>query len=193
MAVVLGITGPSGSGKSELSSFLSKMGFMIINADEVGHEVLKKEEVKREIMVEFEGVSDPFGEIDRKKLGKIVFDDKEKLKLLNIITHKHITNQIKDIIKTSNSDLIVIDAFELNSSGLSSLCNYTIAVIAPKEIRIKRIMERDHLSIEDAAARVNSQKSDSEFSVSCDFVIMNNEDVETLHLKMLKIFETIRN
>lgn len=191
MKLILGVTGGSGSGKTQLSKLLSAMGARVIDADRVAHEILEREDVKREILTEFGDVTAPDGSIDRRALGGIVFSDPEKLALLNLITHRHVIARIEDIIHLSKEDIVVIDAVELNSTRLRDLCAHTIAIIAPRELRIKRIVERDGISREDAQKRLDAQKKDSEFTLGADFVIINNGTVEDMNLRMLEIFEAI--
>ena len=110
------------------------------------------------------------GELDRKKLGSLVFNSPEKLELLNSITHKHIIKEIKSQIEEKT----VIDAIGLFDTELYKLCDSTIFVLCPEESRIERIMAREGISREYATSRIKAQKSDKYFKEKADFVIIND-------------------
>ena len=177
--VVIGLTGGSGSGKSTIASLLRQKGIQVIDADKIGRVVVEKgKPALREIVEEFgEGVLQPDGTLDRKKLASIVFTDREELKKLNRITHKYITAIVKEELAASKADISVIDAAVLKESGILDMCDYVIAVIAEKDIRIKRIMERDGITEEAAKNRINSQEPDAKYVQYADFVIDNSGDV----------------
>ena len=159
--MVIGITGGSGAGKTTVSKEFINAGFNIIDADEVAHRVMRKGSKCLDEVIE--AFSEEYltkdGELDRKKLGSLVFNCPEKLALLNSITHKHIINEIKEQM----TDKTVIDAISLFETELYTLCDSTIFVYCPKEIRVKRIMEREHINEEYALSRINAQKSDEYF------------------------------
>lgn len=192
--LVLGITGGSGSGKSQVCKLLASMGAHIIDADEVGHKVTDESDVLREIEVAFgREMLNEDGTLNRKKLGEVVFSSKEALETLNIITHKKIYDKIEKMLSESDSEIVAIDAAVLKNTRLKDLCNFIIAVVAPREQRIMRIMQRDNLSEESAINRINSQLTDSQYAHGVDFVILNNGNVENLNRRVIEIFETIRD
>lgn len=192
--LVLGITGGSGSGKSQVCKLLASMGVHIIDADEVGHQITSREDVLREIEVEFgkEFIKED-GTLDRKKLGQVVFSSKEALETLNVITHKKIFDEIEKELQASNSEIVAIDAAVLKKTKLKNLCDFIVAVVAPQNQRVSRIMQRDGLSEERAIDRINSQPGDAEYAHGVDFVILNNGNVENLNRRVIEIFETIRD
>ena len=182
--MIIGITGGSGAGKTTVSKEFINAGFNIIDADEVAHRVMRKgskclDEVIDAFSKEYLTKD---GELDRKKLGSLVFNCPEKLELLNSITHKHIIKEIKEEI----TDKTIIDAISLFETELYTLCDSTIFVYCPKEIRVKRIMEREHINEEYALSRINAQKSDEYFKSKADFTVVN--DGEQNILKQLKGF-----
>ncbi|MBR5535672.1 MAG: dephospho-CoA kinase [Clostridia bacterium] len=192
--LVLGITGGSGSGKSQVCKLLASMGAHIIDADEIGHEVTAKSDVLREIEVAFgTEVIKSDGSLDRKKLGAIVFSSKEALETLNIITHKKIYDEIEKRLKEAGSEIVAIDAAVLKQTRLRDLCDFVVAVVAPINQRMQRIVQRDNLSEERALDRINSQPTDAQYAHGVDFVILNNGNVETLNRRVIEIFETIRD
>lgn len=192
--LVLGITGGSGSGKSQVGKLLASMGACVIDADEIGHAVTAREDVLREISVEFgSGVLNPDGTLNRKALGEIVFSSKRALETLNNITHSKIVDETAKILSESNAEVAVIDAAVLKETKMKELCSFIIAVVAPLNVRINRIMQRDNLTEEQALARINSQPSDAAYAHGVDFVILNNGNVENLNRRVIEIFETIRD
>lgn len=192
--LVLGITGGSGSGKSQVCKLLASMGAQIIDADEIGHQITAREDVLREIEVEFgSDILNSDGTLNRKKLGEIVFSSKTALETLNVITHKKIFDEIEKILSESYSEIVAIDAAVLKNTRLKNLCNFVVAVVAPQEQRVKRIMQRDYLSEKQAMDRIKSQPTDAKYAHGVDFVIINNGNVENLNRRVIEIFETIRD
>lgn len=178
-AIVIGLTGPSGSGKSEITKFLfNNQDVFIINADEISHELLKNNnKLKSEIIQHFSSiVLDNKNLIDRKILGTIVFKDKQKLSLLNSIIFPYIKFVIVELINSNkkNYKIILLDAPTLIESNLCTVCNKIIVVTADKFTRLKRIIERDNLSLNEANNRLSSQLSDDEYLKKADFIINNN-------------------
>ena len=170
---LIGITGGSGCGKSHLSSLLRARGIPVIDCDVVSREIMAKgTPCAKEVVDFFGGQILENGEINRRNLGRIVFSDKEKLKKLNEITHKYILADIYNKMEKETSDIICADGATLLESGIK--CHLMVGVLADKELRIKRICERDNLSEEDARLRIEAQKDDSFYKENCDFVVYNN-------------------
>ena len=174
--LVFGITGTTGSGKTTISMIFEQLGVKVIDADKVYHSLIEPgmpcvEEIAEHFGT---GVLKEDGSLDRNALAGIVFCDKEKLRILNKITHKYIRAEISDII--SQNSLCAIDAAVLIGSEVAELCQYIVTVTADTEIRKRRIMERDLLSEEEANQRIASQKSDSFYIENSDFVIYNNDN-----------------
>ena len=185
MRYVLGLTGGTGAGKSLISAILQKKGAKIIDADKLSREITKEGGIALgEIDKAFPGVIKD-GMLDRKALGRIVFSDKEKLLILNEITHKYIIKLTKEEIEAS-SGLIVLDAPLLFEAGEDKLCDKVIFVDAEDELRLERIVKRDNLSIDDARARINARNL-VPIKEKCDFVIVNDGDAERLEKEVLDI------
>ncbi len=190
--VIIGLTGGSGSGKSTIASLLRQRGYNIIDADVIARAVVAKgrpaldeivEEFGRDILL-------GNGELDRKKLASIVFNDKNELLKLNKITHKYVTEIVKKQLAESKSDISVIDAAALRASGIIDMCDHVIAVIADKDVRIKRIMERDGIDEEAARARIGAQEPDAKYIQYADFVIDNSGD-ESLEMLLDDIMREV--
>lgn len=156
---IIGLTGGSGSGKSTVAAALKKLGVFVIDCDKVAHEnMLRGAVAYNDIVDEFGStILTPTGEIDRKRLGNIVFNDKAALERLNRITHKHIAYKVKELIKNSDNKNIVIDAPLLRQAGLDSLCDEIWITDAPYNVRLDRIMERDKITRAEAESRLKNQ------------------------------------
>ena len=170
---LVGITGGSGCGKSHLSGLLRERGIPVIDCDLVSREIMSKGKpcTKEDIAFFGEEIA-PYGEVNRRKLGKIVFSDPEKLKKLNEITHKYILSDIYNKMEKEDSYVVCLDGATLIESGIE--CDVLVGILADKQIRKNRIMGRDNLTEEDAENRIQAQKDDSFYIENCDFVVYNN-------------------
>lgn len=170
--MVIGITGPTGSGKSTVSAFLIKEYDMyLIDADKVARTVTEKgTKCLDELVSSFgEKFLDSDGSLNRKKLGSFVFSDREALAKLNLITHKYILCEIKRL--TEKNENCIIDAPLLFETGLELMCHKIILVTCNENIRTERIMLRDSLSYEDAKNRILSQNDYSLYATKCDLIV----------------------
>lgn len=191
MTKILGITGGSGAGKSTVVEIWRRLGAVILNADTVYHELLQENAgLVTEIASVFpEVVND--GVVDRPSLGHIVFRNAECLALLNDITHKYVIEALKEQIESAkewNVKVLVVEAVYLIETGLNGMCDITVAVTAPAEKRMSRIMSRDGLSSEEAWLRLKSQQTDEFYLQNCDILIENNHDEAELRERAEEIF-----
>ena len=178
---IIGVTGPSGAGKGAVSEYMmTAHGFKIIDADKVYHDIISApSDCVRELADNFgKEIINENGGIDRKTLSKMVFgeENKDKLLLLNKITHKYVVSEINGLIdkySKEGANVCVIDAPLLIEAGVDEMCDYVIAVVAPKELRAKRIAARDGIDEESAMLRINSQKPYSFYEEKCDFILQN--------------------
>lgn len=161
----LGLTGEIAAGKSEVSAMLRESGGAILDADEIAHEViLKGTPAYGEILAHISGgYLDDNGEIDRRRLGEIVFAAPEYLRILENAIHKHVIMQIERAVLELNAApekraFIVIDAPLLIESGLDKMCDAVWVVEAPREIRVARLIERNRLTEAQAEKRVASRR-----------------------------------
>jgi dephospho-CoA kinase len=174
---IIGITGTSGSGKGYLSDIIRGYGFTVIDADKVTHTLYEGGECVLRISELFGDVTDDKGAIDRKKLGAIVFNDREKLLLLQDTVYGYITSEIFSVIeneKKKGASAAFIDAPQLFEAGIDKDCDFIISVIADESVRLSRITKRDGISEESARMRMRNQKSGDFFIENSDFVIENN-------------------
>ncbi len=191
--LTIGVTGGTGSGKSTVCSYLKEKGAKIIDADALAREIVEKGKPALSEIVE--AFSDEIllsdGSLDRKKLGEIVFASSEKLNILNEITHKYIIEEIKKRVSNSEAALTVIDAALIFETELFKLCDKTIAVVAKKKEREKRIIKRDALSDRVAKNRIASQKENDFYEKNSDFVIVNDGDLSDLELKIDEVLKEL--
>lgn len=198
--MILGITGGSGSGKSTLLQVLETHGFAVLDCDRIYHELLQTDaEMLRNIDERFPGVICN-GVLDRKKLGGIVFADSKALANLNRITHSAVKAEVMRRLPLptfQGTDEAVpykhcaIDAIGLFEGGLAALCDYTVAVTAPLEQRVQRLMKRDQISEEYARNRIAAQLSDDTFSARCDYTLENNGSKADFQSKCLAFLQEI--
>lgn len=179
---ILGLTGTTGSGKSTVSEYLKSKGAFIIDCDTVAHMIIDKQEVKEEIVSAFGDVLED-GKVNRKALAKVAFSSKENTKKLNNITHPVITKEIEKLIalaKLLKAPLTVIDAPLLFEAKIENICDATLTITADKDLRLKRIMERDNIDKDSALLRINTQKDDSVYSEKATYTVTNNGGTEEL-------------
>ena len=184
---VVGITGGSGSGKSYLCGLLKNRGYDVIDTDVIARKVMEKgEECLLETVAEFgEQILDD-GNLNRKKLAKIVFSDEKKLAKLNEISHKHILRCVENMIEQSASNPVFVEGAVLIESGFD--CDLMIGVLADYEVRKSRIMQRDSMTEAEAMLRLDAQKKDSFFIENCDFVVTNTNgfDVDDILKRIME-------
>ncbi len=156
--MIIGLTGLICSGKSRISGYLSKKGFEVIDADSIVHEQQRPgEECYLEIVSVFgDEILMEDGEIDRKKLGNMVFSDGDKLKKLNEITHKHVLKEIDRRIEGGGTEDKVLDVPLLFQTHLDRRCDVILIVTASEKTRIRRLMKRNSLSREEAVLRIRA-------------------------------------
>lgn len=194
---VIGLTGGTGSGKSVVSKSLAAAGAIIVDADKIAHEIiLKGEPAYQEIIAYYgTGILDEEKNIIRKKLGEIVFNDKEKLAFLNQCTHKYICAEVDRQIAAGKAEgaatAIVLDAPLLLEAGLEKVCDVVWVVYADPEVRAQRVMARDGVSYELAKARIANQKSWEEYKQAANAVIDNSKDLEHLNAQLAEILKTL--
>ena len=177
---LIGLCGRSGSGKSSFCALAKEQGFKVIDCDAVYAELVSSlTPCLIEIREHFGENSVIDGKLNRKAVGEIVFNDKEKLELLNKITHKHITNRIFEIIGGYKEDeLVILDAPTLFESGLDASCVSVIAIIAPDECCLARITERDGITEEQARLRLSNQRTNDFVIENSDYIIYNETTQE---------------
>ncbi len=191
---LIGLCGRSGSGKSSFTKLAADYGIKTIDCDAVYRSLVSRpSECLMEIAKAFGASVIENGALNRRVLAPIVFSDKEKLNLLNSITHKHIKNEIYKILQSSNSqETFILDAPTLFESGLNKDCRIIVAIVADDEISIDRIVKRDGISKEEAAKRLSNQHPIDFFYKNCNYVLENNSSLEEFNTKAKKLLEYIK-
>ena len=193
---VIGITGPTGAGKTTVLNVLRGLGGTVVDCDAVYHELLRtSNQLQTELKARFGGeIFDETGDLRRKELGAIVFNDKEALADLNAITHRHIIAELDRRIAQAEAQgcpAMALDAVALIESGVAGRCRVTVAVTAAEEIRVRRIMARECIGEDYARSRIAAQKPRSWYEERCDHTLCNDGDRETLEQQARALFKQI--
>lgn len=187
---LIGLTGTTGSGKSEVAGIFRENGYAVIYADALARGIMSNPLVIQSLKANFGDDIFDDDELNRSLLAQRAFENADTKKLLNSITHPFITtlffNELKRLT-VAGATKIIFDASQLFESGLDLICDCVICVTAPKESRLSRIIERDGLTEAQAEQRMNAQYSEHFFRQNCDYTIENNSDFEALKTATKKI------
>ena len=188
--MIIGITGGTGCGKTTLLTAIRNAGGLVLDCDAIYHELLQQDPLLlQSIEARFPGtVVD--GVLQRKKLGAIVFQDGQALQDLNRITHAAVKQEVMRRLE-QNPKLAAIDAIGLFEGGLAELCDVTVAVTAPVEDRVRRLILRDGISEDYARARIASQHDDNWFRSRCDYTLENFGELDAFATKCLAFLDTL--
>lgn len=182
--MILGITGGTGCGKTTLLNSLGQAGCLILDCDAIYHRLLQTDiSLLRAIEGRFPGTVEN-GVLLRKKLGSIVFADETALQDLNRITHSAVREEVLRQL-SGHTGHAAIDAIALFEGGLAELCHVTVAVTAPVESRVQRLMARDSIPEDYARSRIAAQHEESWFRSRCDYVLENNTTQDAFAAKCL--------
>ena len=188
--MIIGITGGSGSGKTTLLNLIAEKGGLILDCDAIYHELLQTNTAMLSaIESRFPGVMED-GQLNRKKLGAIVFADAQALLDLNAITHAAVRQEVLRRLESA-PELAAIDAIGLFEGGLAELCHVTVAVTAPVEDRVKRLMARDGISEDYARSRIAAQHSDDWFRAKCGHILENSGNLDAFATKCVDFLHSL--
>lgn len=195
---VIGLTGPSGSGKSQFCEILKGYNIPCINSDKVAREIVLPDSKCLKLLTQrFGDILNDDGTLNRKALAKIAFSSKENTADLNKITHPFIMEKINkkiEVLQNKGEKIVVLEAPQLFESNADKLCDLIVCVIADRNLRERRIINRDNISLKEAKCRLNSALPDSFYIENSDIVIYNNdENTEQLHLKANQLLSKINN
>ena len=189
--ILVGLTGGIGSGKSTVINYFKELGITCYQADDEAKELMNSDKglIKK--------IKNSFGDsiyinskLDRKKLSAIVFTDKQKLELLNSIVHPYVNRHFENYCKGLEDIYIIKEVAIIFEIGTQNKFDKIILVRAPKEDRVKRIINRDKCNRQDAINRINNQIADDDKIDQCDFII-DNINLEEIPSKVLKIHNSI--
>ena len=183
----IGLTGGIGSGKSTVASIFKVLGIPVFDADSVAKKIMEEDEqLIHSIKEEFGEETYQNGKLNRKYLAGIVFNDAYKLELLNTIVHPATIKAAALWMEQQQAPYVIKEAALMFESASAAGVDYIIGVYAPRHIRIKRVMERDHVGREEVMARMDKQINEEIKMKLCDFVIINDEQQlvikQVLHL-----------
>lgn len=190
MSIIVGLTGPTGAGKSSASAICKSLGIKHIDCDIIARKATEKGEKGLLAVVNAfgEDILNTDGTLNRKALAEKAFKDSDSTELLNKtllpIIHEMVLSEI-------NCDKVLLDAPTLFESGVDKICHKTVAVLSDKEIRLKRILARDNITKEQALLRINAGKPDDFYKEKCDYVIYNNDDEHTFNNSFLNLLKEI--
>ena len=188
--MIIGITGGTGSGKTTLLNLIRDHGGLVLDCDAIYHKLLYTDtDLLNAIAQRFPGTVED-GTLNRKKLGAIVFADEDALQDLNRITHGAVKQEILRQLSQKPA-LAAIDAIGLFEGGLGELCDVTVAVTAPKEARIHRLIVRDGITEEYARKRIAAQHDDDWFRERCDHILVNDGKIDAFATKCLDFLHRI--
>ena len=195
--LTIGLTGQSGAGKGEFSRiFRSFPDVYCLDTDITAREVVEKGKPCLSELCEYFGneILNEDGSLDRRKLASIAFGDEEKHKKLNSITHFYITREVEKWlcdVERDGARIAIIDAPLLFESGIDSVCDITIGIIAPYTTRLKRIIRRDGIDKKSARLRLDAQPKDDFFEQKCTYIIANNGSLKNFGIKAQSVIEEI--
>ncbi|MGN1095528.1 MAG: dephospho-CoA kinase [Eubacteriales bacterium] len=198
--MIIGLTGNSGSGKSTVAGIFADSGFFIIDCDAYSRALDSDPEYVSEIEKQFGRSAVSFSNghkrVDRRALAELVFGasaEKDAVSRLDSISHPMIIAKINAQISLSKAEnrSIVIDAPLLFESGLDRICDATVGVIAPENVRIKRLALRDGIGEDVAKKRFSAQKDEAFLKENCDFIINNGDECKELRMRVLEIIKAI--
>ncbi len=193
---IIGLTGGIASGKTEVANIFKKYGIEVIHTDEIGHHYLSHPEIKEKIIDMYGKDILTDGQIDRNKLGKIIFSNNEEKKRINTLIHPLVIADIMNRIQKAHENghnVIIIESALIaeDEDQLPKWLNGLILITCPEELRIQRLMNSRGLSYEEAKLRIQSQRKPEEKSTIAQWIIHNAYDFKTLEEQTKKIIEEI--
>ncbi|MGX7103053.1 dephospho-CoA kinase [Gemella sanguinis] len=191
--MIIGITGSIACGKSTISNYLKSKGYIVIDADKIGHEALDDDYVKEKLILAFGNEILEDNKINRQKLGELVFGNSSNLNVLNSIIHPEIRKKILEKIdKNNDKELIFIDVALLFEAKFDDLVDKIIVVYVDKNTQLTRLMKRNSISKKEALSRIVSQMSPIEKAKLGDYTVNNNLDVINTYEQVDKVLSELK-
>jgi len=191
--MIIGITGSIACGKSTVSNYLKSKGYIVIDADKIGHEALDDDYVKEKLILAFGNEILDDNKINRQKLGELVFGNSSNLNVLNSIIHPEIRKKIlQKIDKNNDKEFIFIDVALLFEAKFDDLVDKIIVVYVDKNTQLTRLMKRNSISEKEALSRIVSQMSPIEKAKLGDYTVNNNLDVINTYEQVDKVLSELK-
>lgn len=191
--MIIGITGSIACGKSTVSGYLKSKGYVVIDADKIGHEALDSDYVKEKLILTFGNDILENNKINRRKLGELVFGNSSNLNVLNSIIHPEIRRRIlEEIDKNNDQEFIFIDVALLFEAKFDDLVDKIIVVYVDKNTQLTRLMKRNSISKKEALSRIVSQMSPIEKAKLGDYTVNNNLDVINTYEQVDKVLSELK-
>ena len=191
--MIIGITGSIACGKSTVSNYLKSKGYIVIDADKIGHEALDDDYVKEKLILAFGNEILEDNKINRQKLGELVFGNSSNLNVLNSIIHPEIRKKILEKIdKNNDKELIFIDVALLFEAKFDDLVDKIIVVYVDGNTQLTRLMKRNSISKKEALSRIVSQMSPIEKAKLGDYTVNNNLDVINTYEQVDKVLSELK-
>ncbi|HHZ06163.1 MAG TPA: dephospho-CoA kinase [Clostridiales bacterium] len=195
--VVVGLTGPTGAGKSTVAGFFTDCGCDVIDCDSLGHSILKKGSITLQQLAYTFGtdVLDSTGNVNRTLLAQRAFSSRESTQRLNEICHPPICykclQMINDLRTSKENAVIILDAAVLLESNMDILCDTVICVTAPKAVRVQRIVNRDGITAKQAGSRISAQQDNDFYIERSDYCIDGNSGINNIKESVKIIYTQI--
>ena len=191
--MIIGITGSIACGKSTVSGYLKSKGYVVIDADKIGHEALDDDYVKEKLILAFGNEILEDNKINRQKLGELVFGNSNNLNILNSIIHPEIRRRIlEEIDKNNDQEFIFIDVALLFEAKFDDLVDKIIVVYVDENTQLTRLMKRNSISKKEALSRIVSQMSPIEKAKLGDYTVNNNLDVINTYEQVDKVLSELK-
>ncbi|MDH4404273.1 MAG: dephospho-CoA kinase [Flavobacterium sp.] len=193
MTKIIGLTGGIGSGKTTIANHLKSLGIPVYNSDDQAKKILYLPETIKSLKSVFGNSIFSNNLLDKEKLSQLVFNNQEQLKVLNQIIHPKVKIDFdKWLFANKNATLVIKEAAILFESGSYKDCDAIISISAPQELRIQRVINRDHATLEEVMAKINNQWTDDMRNKKSDYVI-DNQDIEIACAQTEKIITILLN
>ncbi|MBQ7288808.1 MAG: dephospho-CoA kinase [Clostridia bacterium] len=188
--MIIGLTGPTGAGKSSVTALAEQYGYTVINCDAVAHVVTESGEPLAAIVEEFGSkVLHEDGSLNRKALAELAFADRSHTERLNRTVLPFVVAELKNRLATLKGKKVLLDAPTLYESGADALCDKVIAVLAEEKLRMERIIRRDKLSVFMALMRMSAGQPDAFYRQKADIILENNTTEAAFAEAVTKVFK----
>lgn len=191
--LLIAITGNIASGKTYAGNFFKKFGYKVVNSDKIGHDILKKSQIITKIEKLFGSRIIKNKKVDRKKLGKIVFNSPDKLKKLNKLIHPLIRKQLQKIIDNCQQSILFIEIPLLFENHLETAFDYVINISVDKQTQIERLKKHNNLNKTEIHKKINAQLPNSVKNEKADFILENNTSFAQFNMALKNFIKKIPN